>query len=268
MIEKLRVVFSGIPFAHRIAVGAAALSLAVVLAIGFSSYFVIKDLIKENITADLQHQADQKARDLTTLLKSLDANLDNLAKNTLVGNALADNLGRSTYLRPFLDGFKEFQGIPLHIHITDFRGISLEHAYKMNGETPLYPWLAGAIDKAEHQAHIIEKKDGPVLIHMAPVIYVNTGLAEGSLVYEVRLADILKTVEFAAEDKRRAYLTYNLNGQENGTLNPDFLSVREQGLTIHSPIDLKHPLNAFGLAMHLAVDKAVLDRPQIGRAHV
>ena len=80
------------------------LSLAVILITSFFSYNALREMSLKVAHQALEGQAQTLRHDLEARIVSLTVNLREMSSNALIANALADDVGRTIYLRDFLGG--------------------------------------------------------------------------------------------------------------------------------------------------------------------
>ena len=173
-----------------IAAGAAILTIITTLTIGGASYVAMRGQLMDDLGSSLEKGAKDAAERYRTRLETLLEYHASLAKNTLIGNALVDNLGREIYLQNFLDGFYQINGIPMTVAVTDFTGAS----FSKNDREPLLvdsAWIAEVVEKGKTRAVIVPGETDLYLVLAQPVIFVNTGQPEGALIFQFPLKPLL-----------------------------------------------------------------------------
>ncbi len=136
----------------------------------------------------LSLQAKGLASDLENRLQLIAENIEVLAQNSLVSNALVDDLGRDVYLKEFLKGFSTIEGFDVAVYMTDFSGEPLA-SNQLHDHFPLpRQQVINAVEKASSQFKILRHDDELLALFIEPIIYVNTGTAEGALIYTVILS--------------------------------------------------------------------------------
>ncbi|HEY9080497.1 PAS domain S-box protein [Magnetovibrio sp.] len=139
----------------------------------------------------LDGQARTLRHDFEARISSLAANLREMSSNALIANALADDIGRTVYLRDFLGGISSLEGFKVTVVMTNFQGEPL--ASNRPASKLLLPssWIAGVVDTAQGKGRVELIDEVPYLLLAQPIIYRNTGMAEGALVFQVNLQDWL-----------------------------------------------------------------------------
>lgn len=172
--------------------------LALILAIGvtISGYRATSAQMKTQLELQMQTVSE----DLSFYIKNhIDELLDNLqlmADNPLVANALADNVGRDLYLGRFFSGISRVGGMELSYNLTDFSGKPIAGAVD---NPALLEQLREPISQAieANESHMWVGKGGEgeaILLLMSPVIYANTGQPEGALLYKVPLYGLFQAL--------------------------------------------------------------------------
>ncbi|MEW5729702.1 MAG: hypothetical protein AB1918_17870, partial [Pseudomonadota bacterium] len=173
---------------YKVAVGASALTLFVVLVTGSAAYVVMSSLIRNQVNELLEAEASLRAEKVSDLLDGVTSSFRTLAANVVVANGLVDSMGREVYLTPLLEDFAEVNGLPAEVMLADFKGRPLVAADQVPAGAD--PWVAETVAQGRARARVSVERGGPVLTVAEPVVYVNTGTPEGALVYRLSLADL------------------------------------------------------------------------------
>jgi len=153
----------------------------------------------------LSAQAKLERQEIELRLAGVMSVAESLAANTITANALADSLGRETYLSPLLKN----QKLPVKqasLTLTDYRGDAVAGSEASNMLSYRQSAaFAQMMQTATPQARIENRSGTPGLnlIVMLPVIYRLSGNAEGAIVVELPLNALL--INTAAYDT--AYLS-------------------------------------------------------------
>jgi PAS domain S-box-containing protein len=201
--------------ASRIALATSALTLLIILVGGGLSYVVMTQLIEGNISRTLKGEATLEAQRVANKLETIIEQTTALARNTLLSNALADSAGREANLTPFLRGVQRIGDVPVFIYFTDYRGMTIA---SNQGQAANVKWemAAKAIDKSAFHAEVlIDYEANPWLILIEPIIYPNTGTAEGELVVKINMADFLPSGRTAIGEDRHLHLIYRPQGSSS-----------------------------------------------------
>jgi len=181
---------------RRFAIAAAILTAAAVLLISAASFWLI-DRQREQANALLQQrEVAFHAATVGTNLEALTTRLAEVANSPILANALVDSAGKETYLRPYLHGLRQINGIRLQLVFTDFEGAPIAD----NGTAGFTPddlaWVRARIDSGDERAALRTGPQGEELVGVNLLRYSRTRTAEGALMFKVRLAD-LKPVPWA-----------------------------------------------------------------------
>ena len=181
---------------RRFAIAAAILTAAAVLLISIVSFWLIERQREQANVLLQQREVAFHASTVGTNLEALTTRLAEVANSPILANALVDSAGKETYLRPYLHGMRQINGIPLQLMFTDFEGGAISD----NGTASFTPsdlaWLRGRIDSGDERPALRTGPQGKELIGVNLLRYSRTRTPEGALVYKVRLAD-LKPVPWA-----------------------------------------------------------------------
>lgn len=171
-------------FILKAGIAAAALAFGVAVAASLISYYATQSQMKKIRNAELDNRAKIIATHLGNELLNIVENLSATAENTLFANALADSEGRDNYLRPYLHSFHHVGPISVLVLLCDFQGNPLES----NLVKPFFQldreMLKNTVDRGEPQFRLDTLEEDVIFTLSWPVLYANTGLAEGSLTYQ------------------------------------------------------------------------------------
>jgi len=251
-------------FAARIMLSSAALSLTVLLISSAFSYNALRDMSLKVANQALEGQARTLRHDIEARVASLSVNLRALSANALIANALADDVGRDVYLRDFISGLSSSEGFDVTVVMTSFRGKTLA-SNRPNPELLLPPsWVAKVVNRAQGAGHIAINNGVPYLLLAEPIIFRNTGTAEGALIFQVKLDDWLQFEAIQRIFSEAPWLS-NLILQEN--LHPN--SVRtapNAGDTAKVPhvdlaLSLPQSINGAALTLGLSAKQEFVQQP-------
>lgn len=167
----------------RIAITAALLTLLTTFILGGASYFYMREQLLNSLELSMEESAYDLSEQIKNKLIVLKRSLLSLAGNTLIGNAMVDDIGRDVYLHSFLGDLRHINNIPVTIAVTDFMG----KPFAKNSETSLMvdsTWLSKVVENGKDQSEIIIIDDICYFIFAEPVIFSNTGQPEGVLVFQ------------------------------------------------------------------------------------
>lgn len=240
----------------RVAMAASGLALFFVLLMGGGAWLVTAHLIRQQVGALLETEASLRAEKVSDLIDGISANFRALAGNTAIANALVDSVGRETYLRPLLADVSQVHGIRISLVVTDFIGRQVVGSGPVTGREP-DTWVAGAVAAGRVRAKVSLGGDGPELTVAEPVIYANTGTAEGALVWRVSLRELARRAAIQA-GAVAGELRLEADGQT-------FAAPLGNGLDAHAamvaeaPVPLMPQLSVIHLSIRIGAVPALLE---------
>lgn len=235
---------------------ASALSMAVVFCAGLLSLYVARDGILKAINNEMDNRADLISLHISSSLENLVGNLAGMARNALVGNALADSKGRDNYLRPFLNSSNTIGGIRVRIVLSDYAGRLLASNQTVV-PSEYDPELSKRVVESGVPQISLSNEQGQVLLTMAwPVLYANTGLPEGALSYTFDFDQILQDVFM--EKKNTSAFRIICSSQEGEQLFSLTHGVAppEESLSLRSVAKLPNILKQWNMQVEVWTDKA------------
>ena len=247
----------GARLSTRVAIAASALALFFVVLMGGGAWLVTAHLIRGQVADLLKTEATLRAEKVSDLIDGVAANFRMLAGNSAVANALVDSVGRETYLRPLLADVAEVHGMRTKVVVTDFIGrplVGSAGAVERDADS----WVAGAVASGRVRAKVWLGKDGPELTVAEPVIYANTGTAEGALVWRVSLKDLARRAAQQA-GSINGELRIEADGQSfsaplGGGLNPE-----RNPMVAEVAVALAPQLSVIHLYIRIGADREALD---------
>lgn len=198
---------SALSFSQRIALAVIMIVMLFVGGVGYLSYQAMNVASQKNFSDELNYRALNVSKELEGRLRGLNRSLSEMASNTLIGNALVDNIGRDVYLASFLDGFHLIEGIPVEVLVTDFMGRPFSSNIKDASLLVKTQWVEEAIEKNEMRSTIVPLAGAVSFVLIKPVLYANTGLPEGALIYQFLIKDLLDQEEIANDWETSTFLT-------------------------------------------------------------
>ena len=177
--------------AQRIALFSAGLLVAFILALGSTSWLLIRseqaNAQRQLLDRDLQLQSSR----IGNLISTLHGGLADVARSSLISTALVDSLVKEAYLIPYLQGLRRIDGIPISLAFTDFEGNEIAR----NGNPGLtdadFDWLRTVLaDPSRPTATILGSGDDAELRVAELIYYSRTRTPEGALVYRLKLSDL------------------------------------------------------------------------------
>lgn len=246
--------------ATRVAIAASGLALFFVLLMGGGAWLVTAQLIRSQVNDLLQIEASGRAEKVTDLIEGIAANFRVLAANSAVANALVDSIGRETYLQPLLADMAEVNGLRTTLVVTDFVGRPLVGSVP-SGDHEADPWVAGAVSSGRTRVKVTEGAEGPVLKVAEPVVYANTGTAEGALVWRVAVLDLARRV--AAQSRAIAgELRIDADGKILAVPLGRGLGTGENPVVAEVHVPLSPKLSVIRMSIRIAADQQALDTSQ------
>jgi PAS domain S-box-containing protein len=199
--------FSALNFSQRIAMAIILIVMVFVSGVGGLSYRAMYNANYKNLTDELVFRSHAVTDHTEGRIKGIHRNLLEMGTNTLIGNALVDNIGSNVYLANFLDGFHLIEGIPVQVLVTDFMGKPFSS--NIVGASLVHPreWIEEAIAKDETRTTIVLFEGNFVFVFVKPVLFANTGLPEGALVYQFTLKDLLNEEEIINAWQSSAFMS-------------------------------------------------------------
>ncbi|MGZ5053166.1 MAG: PAS domain S-box protein, partial [Methylobacter sp.] len=219
--------------ANRIMVYALFSILLFSLAVGGGSFFVVHQLIQQQITAQLRTDLQRTSLEFQHMLGDSIAMLQQLAVNPLLANALVDSVGRETYLEPFFMEQQLAKQPNTDLLLIDFRGHTLlsttpSVTYDEHDKGVIARVLAERIPVAEIDT-------ANVLVIAYPIIFPVTGTTEGALVYRIHLTQLVEAIS------KQLNVRFSLTCQNvkiaSELLNNESLIELDEALALAPPLD-------------------------------
>ncbi|MCX7144402.1 MAG: PAS-domain containing protein [Proteobacteria bacterium] len=188
---RLRARFSRLDLRAKIASALIAVFLLAGALFALASFLMMRAHIIESAQSLMAARAQIERREIELKLEAVFAEAASLAGNTATANALADSLGRETYLQPLLQNYKlSWPGATLTL--TDHRGNPV--AKSATGEilgADARSTFAGMMRSNKAFASLeLHPKGERVLSVAFPVIYRLTGSIEGAVLLQLDPAKI------------------------------------------------------------------------------
>ncbi|MGE5517394.1 MAG: sensor histidine kinase [Bacteroidota bacterium] len=246
----------------RVAAAASGLALFFMLLVGGGAWLVTANLIRDQIADLLKTEASLRAEKVTDLIDGIAANFHALAGNSAIANALVDSIGRETYLRPLLADVSEVHGIHIGLVVTDFIGRPIvgstapdERDAEAGGADA---WVAGAVAAGRVRAKVAMGEDGPELKVAEPVIYANTGTAEGALVWRVSLRELARRAA-AQAGSIGGELRLDADGQSFAAPLGRGVDAIGDAMTAEVPVALTPQLSVIRLSIRIGAEPGLLE---------
>ncbi len=208
MYKKIR-----ISLVIKVGIATAALAFVVIMGAGILSYSVAAKQLELMLRKEMDVRSGIIAAHLDNELKNIVETLADTARNTLFANALADSAGRDNYLRPYLNGFQKVGSVPVHAVLCDFQGHKLTSNMIKAFVAPDTEMLRRTVDSGQSQIGLDMIQNNIIITLTSPVLYANTGLPEGSLIFQFTLASLSDDIFLSENDKKYRII---LSGSEKG----------------------------------------------------
>ena len=247
----------GASLARRVTQAAALLTLLIVLIGGGATYLLAQSLLQENITQGLEQQVRLDTQHLELTLEEVLRNLSTLAGTTVISNALLDASGRDVYLLPLLRSFTLPTDADFQLSVCDFEGKVV--ADNGNGQAAGHrgePWIASVIDDERPFAGLNGPEERPRLLIAHPILFPATGRAEGMLVLEFDLVELL----LRASPYHDPALVRRISAFQR-VLHDSAADDGRRLFSVTHPLSPPPPLERLGLNLSLAMDREHLDQP-------
>lgn len=219
LIRDLRQRFEDATLQRKIALVMGVGGLLVTAAMGIAAFLLSRQLIIANTQSTQALTAQQVEREIVLKLESAISLAQSLASNSVTANALADSVGRSTYLEPLFGA----QSLPFHgaaLVLTDYKG----GVVAASGSSIYGGWFGRqlvvqrVLERGVPESGMVEQPDsgGAMLLAAFPVIYRLTGQPEGAVVLSIPLAAMppgaSSKYQVGLRDAQRILLAGNIGG--------------------------------------------------------
>ena len=222
-----------------------AISSAMLLLTLTTSFFLVRYLVLTNLESTVQANIELRSTKIETQLNQFVRRAIELSRNSLVTNALVDTRGRSAYLQPFLNDFRESDDVgATDFGLTDIKGNPLA-GFASRG-APLHVWNESVFIEIEKNAQplVIGDLENNRIHLLFPVNFPPTGTTEGVFVASTSLDDILaRSGDRIGEET--SFELQGLNKQLLGKLK--FSNHSGSAQKIEHPLKLVYPLDKLNL---------------------
>lgn len=213
--------FDNASLQNKIALTMGVGGLLVTAAIAIAAFLLSRQLILTNTRSILAMSAQQQEREVVLRMESAIALARSLANNTVTANALADNLGRMTYLAPLLSS----QNLPFpgaNLLLTDYRGrvVAASSAAPIENVDGLANLVDATLASGSPGGALLDTKRDKFskLVLVFPVIYRLTGQSEGTIVLIIPAEHLLNIhsgkYQFGLLDTDGMLISGSLGGEE------------------------------------------------------
>ncbi len=224
-------------------------AVCVILLIGTVSYVCVDLLIRKNQRLTMESDARELAVKLTSTLDSVQKDVANLSRNTLLINALIDTSGNLPYIDSFMKGYRPAGHEPIRLTLCDFQGNPVASNVQTPAAYNLPELLRQAVDGGRPFATVLHHEGagrGASILVAYPIVWTMTNQAEGVLVAEIPARDIIVAHLSEAGD----HMGFQVRGGERVLFSQDFVDgVRSQRFDI--PLTTAAPLEGLGLTMQI-----------------
>lgn len=243
---------------RRITQVAVSVTLSLAFVAGALAYLLTRSLVQDNITDALERQVELVSQQLELNLGAVSRELSGLAATTVVSNALLDDSGRNVYLLPLLNAFKLPYDIEFSLMVSDFEGKPVASRYEAGGAGYQgVSWVNNVIEEGVAIAEIVAADHERQLILAYPVLFPATGQAEGMLVLDFPLNQMLKD-EPSFHNGGTAITMTCKNGC---ALNAPVEQTGEKLVTAKRVLSLPPPMDSLGLEISVGKSREALYSP-------
>lgn len=176
---------------QRFALAVAGLAVVTLLLTSFASWWLLERQNQSALHELAVRERQFHAGTVGLNLSALSERMAEVAGSTILATGLVDSAGKEVYLRPFLTGIRQINGIAVQVLFTDFEGgeiASNNGVFSADQRQWLRDRLLGGA--AMPAARLFASGKTHELVAMEPLIYPRTLTPEGALLYKVSLADL------------------------------------------------------------------------------
>ncbi len=226
-------------------------ALIVGAAIAAISYWATSYHLSTHVRQLLQAHAVMERREVELRLKTVVAQAESIANNTVTANALADSAGREIYLAPLL-GNQKLAVEETAIAVADYRGhVVAENQYSV-ADTALARVFAQMMKDERATAELTQMpgETSQAILMVLPIRYRLTQNVEGGVIVRIPLAGVHET-GVAGSASTNTFGITRADGQVVAGTAPersDFMRAER--------LDVPPPLSALGLSVIVARDRA------------
>lgn len=239
----------------KTALVASALALLVAFSAMTMSYQLARLELSESIDREMDRRSDILAIQLRNEFNRLAIHLKENAANRIIANGLVDNAGRDNYLRPYLQSTRHVGDMNVSIMLTDYMGRPMID----NSVNPQWQHRSSlamrAVQANEPQATILDVEEGPLVIMAWPVLYANTDMPEGALVYVCTMHEIAQNFP-QSPAPTQFMVTWKAPGRRDNFL---FLGdpPRRESFSLSKPVELPEAFGGLTCSVTVWSDRAV-----------
>jgi len=250
----------------RLMLASTVMSLVVILITSAFSYNALREMSLKVANQALEGQARTLRHDIETRIAALAVNLRELSANALIANALVDDVGRDSYLRDFIRGMASVSGFDITLVMTNFQGKPLASNHPETNLILPPTWVENAIEGAHSVGHVAVVDGVPYLLLAEPIIYRNTGTAEGALIFQVNLHDWLNfdfIHRIFAEEPWLSSLNLKMHneGAPPPGQRPLIDMVNDNAPHVDLPLSFNENIRGANLTVHLTAKHEFVQKP-------
>jgi len=234
---------------RRIAVSMTLYAVFVILLIGTVSYVCVDLLIRKNLRLSIESTARQQNVKLTASLDSVQESLSHLSGNSLLINSLIDTSGSRSFIGSFVKSYRPAGHGSIRLTLCDFQGSpiasNLQTPIRYNAPEVLWQ----TVEKGLPFSAVLSRggtDNGAWFLLAYPVVWNMTGRAEGFLVAEVPVGEMVDAQLFA--------MANNDTGFRMRSRGRVILSRNFDGRGSHQfeiPLSTAAPMKDLGLSMQI-----------------
>jgi signal transduction histidine kinase len=172
--------------ARRFTLGAAGLAATALLLTWLASWWLLTRQHEEAMRELAARERQFHAHTVSLNLAALAERMSEVAGSTILATGLVDSAGRETYLRPFLEGIRQVNGMAVEVLFSDFEGGEIA---SNNGQfdAAQRQWLRQQLPRGRPASAIFNSPGGSELLALEPLIYPRTSSPDGGLLYKIKL---------------------------------------------------------------------------------
>jgi diguanylate cyclase (GGDEF)-like protein/PAS domain S-box-containing protein len=188
-------ILSNLNILHRFVIFVGLLTLIITVGVSILGYRATLEQMETQLELQLKQDVESFSLNFKSLLVNLESSLADFALNGLVANALVDDIGRETYTDELFAGLKRVSGVNIQVSLVNYRGeVIAGKALPSNLADRLTHIIKIAIKKNSYTLWGISSANGNEFILQAPIVFANTGLPEGALIYRFLAEDLFNVI--------------------------------------------------------------------------
>jgi PAS domain S-box-containing protein len=176
--------------ARRFAFSSAALAAAALLLTLLASWALVAQQHARGLAQLHSREMDFHAASARGSLHAIAVRLQEVSQSAILANALVDSAGRETYLKPYLNGARQINGVPVQLMLSDFEGALIAESAGAGFSDDELAWLRRQLAAGQDAATTQDGAAGPELLVVHLLRYSRTRTPEGALLYKLRLASV------------------------------------------------------------------------------